>query len=275
MELIKLDVGGYRYKTTLATLQSRRGSMLERMFGGTELSPSLLDEDGFYFIDRNGRIFEYILDFLRGFQYPPSTLPESDIELLQTEADFYGLEELRDWAGRRLITHQEEKKDEQLESLPLSTLKQIHNSAIQAAHVWRVSYLTAKVDTMESPVMMNLDHLNLSGVNMSGWSCVLVEKSEYSSDLTTKFVFKISAVGSNFRNANLRNAKFPQSIFTDANFEGADLRGADLRKANLRGANFKDADLTDAMLWDADTYKAKMRFAIKNDSRRPRRESFF
>mmetsp|Transcript_12403 Transcript_12403/g.21034 ORF Transcript_12403/g.21034 Transcript_12403/m.21034 type:complete len:150 (-) Transcript_12403:675-1124(-) len=110
MELIKLDVGGYRYKTTLATLQSRRGSMLERMFGGTELSPSLLDEDGFYFIDRNGRIFEYILDFLRGFQYPPSTLPESDIELLQTEADFYGLEELRDWAGRRLITHQEEKK---------------------------------------------------------------------------------------------------------------------------------------------------------------------
>lgn len=104
MEYIKLNVGGYKYLTTRHTLQSKNGSsMLARMFGDLNgMSPSLVDEEGHYVIDRNGRLFEYVLDYLRGGSFPPSSIPIADIELLIGEADFYGLDELQDWATRKL-----------------------------------------------------------------------------------------------------------------------------------------------------------------------------
>ena len=66
-------------------------SMLGAMF--MENIPLSTDEDGYYFIDRCGRIFEYILQFLRCGKL---VLPKyfNELELLQAEADFYGIEEL-------------------------------------------------------------------------------------------------------------------------------------------------------------------------------------
>jgi hypothetical protein len=63
---IRLNVGGRRLETRKNVLCSVKDSMLERMFNG--LIPAEPDEDGYYFFDRDGKIFEeYILRYLRCF----------------------------------------------------------------------------------------------------------------------------------------------------------------------------------------------------------------
>ena len=81
-----LDVGGVRYSTTYATLTLYPDSMLGRMFGGG--LPLKINRDGAVFIDRNGVLFEHILDFLRwGRLSLPRPFPR--MEALKHEADFF------------------------------------------------------------------------------------------------------------------------------------------------------------------------------------------
>ena len=90
-EIVRLNVGGTKYITANSTLQKYPQSMLGAMF--RENFPLLTDEDGYYFIDRCGHIFQYILQFLRCGRL---VLPEefNELELLQLEADFYQIEDL-------------------------------------------------------------------------------------------------------------------------------------------------------------------------------------
>jgi len=68
--IIKLNVGGKRFMTTLATLTSSE-SKLSKMFTGA--LPIIKDDKNVFFIDRNGDYFSYILDYLReNTLYSPS-----------------------------------------------------------------------------------------------------------------------------------------------------------------------------------------------------------
>ena len=62
-EPISLNVGGVRYTTSLSTLTRYPDSMLGRMFGGN--FPTATDKDGAYFIDGDGQLFRFVLNFLR------------------------------------------------------------------------------------------------------------------------------------------------------------------------------------------------------------------
>ena len=83
-------VGGVRYATTPPTPMRYPKSMLGRMFGSD--IPSSTDQEG-AFIDRDGHLFRYILDFLRKGNL---SLPDnfSELDALQDEADFYEIAEL-------------------------------------------------------------------------------------------------------------------------------------------------------------------------------------
>ena len=61
--IIKINVGGKKFTTTLATLTSIPESKLAKMFTGA--LPITKDDKDVYFIDRNGEYFAYILDYLR------------------------------------------------------------------------------------------------------------------------------------------------------------------------------------------------------------------
>ena len=63
-KIITLNVGGILHTTTLSTLTSKE-SMLKSMFRGDYTPTNLLDKDGNPFIDRNGKIFTIILEYLR------------------------------------------------------------------------------------------------------------------------------------------------------------------------------------------------------------------
>lgn len=61
--VIELNVGGVPYTTTLETLNSQPDSQLNAIFTGRE--PIQKDAKNRYFIDRDGVLFRYVLDFLR------------------------------------------------------------------------------------------------------------------------------------------------------------------------------------------------------------------
>ena len=95
-EIITLNVGGYKFTTTKATLSRVPNSPLEAMVSGRHDSPGLIGKDGSYFIDRNGALFSHILDYLRVGGNVVSALPvaASDRKALSVEADFYGMDGL-------------------------------------------------------------------------------------------------------------------------------------------------------------------------------------
>ncbi|XP_043934742.1 BTB/POZ domain-containing protein KCTD6 isoform X4 [Protopterus annectens] len=90
-EPVTLNVGGHLYTTSISTLTRYPDSMLGAMFRGA--FPTARDSQGNYFIDRDGPLFRYILNFLRTSEL---TLPQDfkETDLLRKEADFYQIEPL-------------------------------------------------------------------------------------------------------------------------------------------------------------------------------------
>ena len=90
-QFVTLNVGGVLYTTTRTTLTKYPDCMLANMFSGKHTTAT--DANGNYFIDRDGSLFRYVLNFLRSAQL---NLPEDfkDLDQLKNEADFYQLEPL-------------------------------------------------------------------------------------------------------------------------------------------------------------------------------------
>ena len=86
---IKLDIGGHVYATSVLTLTKDPQSMLATMFSGRHSVKK--EEDGSYFIDRDGTHFRYILNYLRDGGFKEGLLPGDILMELQTEAEYYQL----------------------------------------------------------------------------------------------------------------------------------------------------------------------------------------
>ena len=86
--IVLLDVGGVLYKTSKDTLSKFGPSMLSVMTCGLES-----EQHTPIFIDRNGNLFGYVLDFLRSGYIPD--LPKETLQQLEVEADFYSLSNMK------------------------------------------------------------------------------------------------------------------------------------------------------------------------------------
>merc|ERR1712179_39208 len=91
-QYVKLNVGGSLHYTTIGTL-TKHDNMLRAMFSGR--MEVLTDAEGWILIDRCGKHFGTILNFLRDGNVP---LPETRIELseLRAEAKYFCVDELAD-----------------------------------------------------------------------------------------------------------------------------------------------------------------------------------
>lgn len=94
-QIVELNVGGVFYTTTLGTLKKQENSLLAKMFTNHHEEALIKDSKGKYFIDRDGVLFRYILDFLRNMKL---VLPEAfqERERLKSEAEFFGIRSLID-----------------------------------------------------------------------------------------------------------------------------------------------------------------------------------
>ena len=105
-KVVTLDVGGTKYRTTLSTLTKYPDSMLGVMFSGRHNLPQ--QEDGSYFIDRDGEVFKYILMCLRDEESFFAVLPMIEkklLTLLAFDAQYFQLAELETKARLQLKSH--------------------------------------------------------------------------------------------------------------------------------------------------------------------------
>ena len=84
--VIHLNVGGRLFATKIETLLKYKNSMLGEMFNG-ENTPDK-DKDGCYFIDRSGKYFDHILNYLRDGSYLP---PIDKMTAVINEAQYFKL----------------------------------------------------------------------------------------------------------------------------------------------------------------------------------------
>ena len=133
-QIINVNVGGCLYTTTLHTLL-QKDSRLARMFDGSEPCPK--DSQGNYFIDRDGTIFRYVLNFLRTSRL---NLPDGfqDFGQLAEEAEFYGVP--------TLLQAVEERRRESTPKTKPSILRMIRNDDHEV--VW----LTGGAETLKEVV---------------------------------------------------------------------------------------------------------------------------
>merc|ERR1719495_922853 len=112
--IVDLNVGGILYTTTIDTLTKDPDSMLFKMFS-SDLRSLIKDKKGRIFLDRDGQLFRYILDFLRNGKL---NLPVNFQETagLKAEAHFFNLEnllvqlsELDPYQGSDLLTPQKKR----------------------------------------------------------------------------------------------------------------------------------------------------------------------
>ncbi|KAI1285318.1 BTB/POZ domain-containing protein kctd15-like [Halotydeus destructor] len=86
---VHIDVGGTIYTSSLETLTKHSESRLARMFNGS--IPIVLDSlKQHYFIDRDGKMFRHILNFLRTNALPVAESYD-ELDLLYEEARFYDI----------------------------------------------------------------------------------------------------------------------------------------------------------------------------------------
>lgn len=94
-DVVELNVGGQVYYTRHSTLVSTPSSLLCKLFSSKKDASNDLARDtkGRYFIDRDGFLFRYVLDYLRDKQVVlPDNFPEKG--RLRKEAEYFQLPDL-------------------------------------------------------------------------------------------------------------------------------------------------------------------------------------
>jgi len=99
MNIIKLNIGGSKFLTSKKTLSMATGSLFNLMVNGQYTIEK--DEEGFIFIDRSGKYFDYILNYLRdGTVNLPKK--EEDLRHLIAEVEFYCMNDLKQLIEEKL-----------------------------------------------------------------------------------------------------------------------------------------------------------------------------
>ncbi|XP_072973999.1 FH protein interacting protein FIP2 [Typha angustifolia] len=234
---VVLNIGGKKYTTTIDTLTQREpDSMLAAMFSGRH-TISQDPDSGMIFVDRDGKHFRHILNWLRDGVVP--ILQESEYQELLREAEYYQLLGLVDHINAQL----EKKKDEDVSETELTRI-----DIIKCIQTERVRFRG-----------VNLSYLDLSKLDLSfvDFSYACIKKTIFSCANLQKAKFgDVEADGSIFQDAILRECEFV----------GANLRGASLDRANLQSANLQDACLIGCSFGEADLRSAHLQSANLMDA---------
>ncbi|KAG5028617.1 hypothetical protein AAZX31_05G079200 [Glycine max] len=240
---VRLNIGGKKFCTTTDTLTQREpDSMLAAMFSGRHTLCQDPDK-GYVFVDRDGKHFRHILNWLRDGVVP--TLEESQYSELLREAEYYQLLGLID--GIHSVLNKKNEDDEfHTELTRTDIIKCIQSEKVRFRGV-------------------NLSGLDLSKLDLSyvDFSYACLKNVFFSrANLQCAKFRDVDAEGSIFHNATLRECEF-----TAANLRGALLAGACLQSANLQDAclvdsSFCGADLRTAHLQNADLTNANLEGAV-------------
>ncbi|VEN41897.1 unnamed protein product [Callosobruchus maculatus] len=265
-EWITLNVGGKCFSTSKSTLTSSEPtSMLARMFSedndGYLFTPSSIDKNGAYLIDRSPTYFEPILNYLRCGQllYDKHVNPAGILE----EAKFFGIESIVPTL-EHIIAQEKQTRD----NLPL-TRRDVIDALILSPCTAELRFQGVNLCGADLS-RLDLRHINfkyanlqgckLTGSNLSG--CCLERADLSHAILDNAQLLGVKSLCANFEGVSMKNCNFKDPAGTRANMEGVNLKGAilegsdmggvNLRVATLKNANLKNCDLRTAVLAGAD-----------------------
>ncbi len=98
---IKLDIGGKKFTTSKSSLLRFHNSYFYAMISsgkwepdedGNYIVPIWSDLSGEYFIDRNPKYFDHILDYLRTGEFSTEGLDETALKKLKADFDYFQIE---------------------------------------------------------------------------------------------------------------------------------------------------------------------------------------
>ena len=139
---VKLNVGGHLFATSLDTL-TKQDNMLRAMFSGR--MDVITDSDGYILIDRCGKHFELILNYLRDedTQGLLMNLDKSELELYEIlkEAKFYCIQSLVNLIEQKVLSNKQ-----------MNNAEPYFGSSV-------VSMITSKIDLIK--ILMSTDKVNL------------------------------------------------------------------------------------------------------------------
>ncbi|KAI3877393.1 hypothetical protein MKX03_026450 [Papaver bracteatum] len=241
--LVRLNIGGKKFSTTIDTLTQREpDSMLAAMFSGRH-TLSQDSEKGPVFVDRDGKHFRHILNWLRDGVIP--VLKDSEYLELLREAEYYQLLGLVEGINKVSSWRRDEEEPKEILNAELT-----RTDIIKCIQSEKVRFRGLNLSGLD------LSKLDLSYVDFS-FACLKNVFFSRANLQCAKFR-DVDAGGSIFHNANLRECEF-----TGANLQGALLAGANLQSANLQDAcliecSFCGADLRTAHLQTADLTNANL-----------------
>ncbi|KAH9784578.1 FH protein interacting protein FIP2 [Citrus sinensis] len=227
--MVRLNIGGKKFYTTIDTLTRREPeSMLAAMFSGRHTVCQ--DSEGYIFVDRDGKHFRHILNWLRDGAVP--TLTESEFLELLREAEYYQLLGLIERI-HAVINKRKEDNELDTELTRIDIIKCIQSEKVR----FRGLNLSG----------LDLSKLDLSLVDFS-YACLRNVFFSRANLQSAKFRVDACLIDCSFCGADLRSAHLQTADLTNANLEGANLEGANLKGAKLRNANLKGANLQRAYL---------------------------
>ncbi|GJN09040.1 hypothetical protein PR202_ga27007 [Eleusine coracana subsp. coracana] len=245
---VLLNIGGKKYATTVETLTQREpDSMLAAMFSGRHTLPHELTT-GMVFVDRDGKHFRHVLNWLRDGAIP--VMSESKYQQLLREAEYYQLLGLVDYINERL------------------DWKKIENSEAELTRKDVIKCIQSQKCRFRGVNLSGLDLSKLVSLGQTCFRCSLLAL------LTVVFfvtlaVRNVEASSSSFRNTNLRDSPVLGFLYSFCSpnrnnrceFIGANLQEAVLDGANLRSANLQDACLTQCSFIETDLHSAHLQTA--------------
>ncbi|XP_027922404.1 FH protein interacting protein FIP2 isoform X2 [Vigna unguiculata] len=235
--VVRLNIGGKKFCTTTDTLTQREpDSMLAAMFSGRHTLCQDSDK-GYVFVDRDGKHFRHILNWLRDGVVP--TLEEYQYSELLREAEYYQLLGLID--GIYAVLNKKKEVDEfHTELTRTDIIKCIQSEKVRFRGV------------------------NLSGLDLSKLDLSYVDFSY--ACLKNVFFSRANLQCAKFRDVDAEASIFHNATLRECEFTGANLRGALLAGACLQSANLQDACLVDSSLCGADLRTAHLQGAKLNNA---------
>nr|XP_006815227.1 PREDICTED: BTB/POZ domain-containing protein KCTD9-like [Saccoglossus kowalevskii] len=224
-------------------------SMLARMFGDQEFQwSSAVDSQGAYLIDRSGRYFEPILNYLRHGKLilDDELNPQGVLE----EAHFYGMtsliEQLEDLlkSNEPATDHTPMKRREFLNILMSTpTTSQLRCQGVNFTGA-DLSKLDLRSINFKSA---NLSKADLSGANLA--FCATLDRANLAgATLDGANLIGVKMVLANLEGASLRGCNFEDPAGSKANMEGVNMKGVDLESSQMAGVNLRVATLKNANL---------------------------
>ncbi|KAG4166920.1 hypothetical protein ERO13_A13G164200v2 [Gossypium hirsutum] len=223
---------------------------------------------GYVFVDRDGKHFRHILNWLRDGVVP--TLTDSEYSELIREAEYYQLLGLIEGVSSVLNKRKEDEKSPAeltrtdiikcIQSERDLSLVDFSFACLKNVFFSRANLQCAKfrdVDAVGSNFHnATLRECEFTGANLRG--ALLAGANLQSANLQDASLIDCSFCVADLRSAHLQSADLTDANLEGANLEGANLKGAKLSNANLKGANLQRAYLRHVNLRDTHLEGAKL-----------------